>query len=499
MSDIILIDFDAVYWRHWHTMKPEDAAEAPAYSTVRHVRELRAQCDQAIVCVDSPKCWRHELSPGYKSSRKEKPAHAGAQRANALRMLEEQGFKPIKVDGYEADDLIASATEWGVAQGHNVVIATMDKDLHQLVRPTRGSDDADSVGAVSILTLDKGEYRGVDYVRTRYGVGPELLGDWLALVGDSSDTIAGVPGIGDKTATKLLQAYGSILGCLDAARDQTTTMTPAGRSKLLDNQEQLALARRLVTLSSDVKAEWDKHMTSKESEGATMSEESYEEEAPESEERPATIPEAAKSESAVIVEQPRPKQTAALAVREQVTRPSEFALSLEPMTHGECKEVARILCDSRLFQQTFSTPQAVFSAIMLARSHGLGLMQVLMPGMVHNIKGKIAMSAQMIVGLVLRSGKAEYFDCVETTSQKAVFVTRRVGSKRETVLEFTIEEAKAAGYLSKPDSSWQKTPKTMLRHRCETELARLVYPDVVGGLYTPQEFEDAETRPERAA
>jgi hypothetical protein len=182
-----------------------------------------------------------------------------------------------------------------------------------------------------------------------------------------------------------------------------------------------------------------------------------------------------------------------------VTRPSEFALSLEPMTHGECKEVARILCDSRLFQQTFSTPQAVFSAIMLARSHGLGLMQVLMPGMVHNIKGKIAMSAQMIVGLVLRSGKAEYFDCVETTSQKAVFVTRRVGSKRETVLEFTIEEAKAAGYLGKPDSSWQKTPKTMLRHRCETELARLVYPDVVGGLYTPQEFEDAEVRPERAA
>lgn len=498
MSDLILIDFDAVYWRHWHTMKPEDAAEAPAYSTVRHIRELRAQCDQAIVCVDSPRCWRHELSPGYKSSRKEKPAHAGAQRANALRMLEEQGFKPIRVDGYEADDLIASATEWAVALGHNVVIATMDKDLHQLVRPTRGSEDADSVGAVNILTLDKGEYRGVDYVRTRYGIGPELLGDWLALVGDSSDTIAGVPGIGDKTATKLLQAYGSILGCLDAARDQTTTMTPAGRSKLLDNQEQLALARRLVTLSSDVKAEWERHMTSKQSEGATMATEAeYEETAPESEERPA-IPEAAKSEPATAVEQPKPKPTA-LAVREVVARPSEFALSLEPMTHAESRHVAKWLCDSRLFQQTFATQDQVYAAIMLARSHGLPLMQVLMPGMVHSIKGKVSMSAQMIVGLVLRSGKAASWDCIETTSQRAVFATQRVGSKRETTMEFTIEEAKAAGYLGKPDSSWQKTPKTMLRHRCETELARLVYPDVVGGLYTPQEFEDAEARPERAA
>lgn len=504
VSDIILIDFDAIYWRHWHTTKPEDSAEQPAIGAVAHVRRLRATCNHAIVCVDAPRTWRHELSPTYKSSRAEKPPHAIAQRRNAIQMLEEQGFRPLTVAGFESDDVIASACKWALSRTylnngptngkpvHNVIVATMDKDLHQLVGDR-----------VKVLTLDKGEYRGPEYVRERYGIGPELLGDWLALVGDASDTIAGVPGVGPKTATSLLQKYGSLLGILEAARDQTTDMTPRGRSALLDNQAQLALARKLVTLRDDLAIDWASYMTDQSTQGQGAQEAMMEDEdaAPESEERPAA-PEATKSEPKVMVEQARPKpaQTTALAtIQERVVRPTEFALSLEPMTHSESRHVAKWLCDSRLFQQTFATQDQVYAAIMIARSHGLPLMQVLMPGMVHSIKGKISMSAQMIVGLVLRSGKAASWDCIETTSQRAVFATQRVGSKRETQLEFTIEEARAAGYLGKPDSSWQKTPKTMLRHRCETELARLVYPDVVGGLYTPQEFEDAEARPERAA
>jgi len=492
MSDIILIDFDAIYWRHWHTTKPDDSAEQPAIGSVAHVRRLRATCDHAIVCVDAPRTWRHELSPTYKSSRAEKPPHAIAQRKNAIQMLEEQGFKPLTVAGFESDDVIASACRWATSerQALQVLIATMDKDLHQLAGEH-----------VKILTLDKGEYRGPEYVRERYGIGPELLGDWLALVGDTSDTIAGVPGVGPKTATTLLQKYGSISGILDAARDQTTDMTPRGRSALLDNQAQLALARRLVTLRDDLAIDWASYMTDQSAQGEqeTMTEDA----APESKKKPAA-PQPAPSDPQAA-EPPKAAPTA-LATREEYTaqilpaqRPTDFSLSLEPMTLNDAAKLSKTLNDSRLFQASFPTPQAVFAAIMLARAHGLGTMQVLMPGMVHNIKGKIAMSAQMIVGLVLRSGKAEYFDCVETTATKAVFVTKRVGGKHEVRLEFTIEEAKAAGYLAKPDSSWQKKPKTMLRHRCETELARLVYPDVVGGLYTPQEFEDADARPERAA
>ena len=424
-------------------------------------------------------------------------------------MLEEQGFRPLTVAGFESDDVIASACRAlsnkrqysddldREVPVHRIIIATMDKDLHQLV-----ANDEDS--QVRILTLDKGEYRGPEYVRARYGIGPELLGDWLALVGDASDTIAGVPHVGEKTATKLLKQYGSISGILDAARDQTTDMTPRGRSALLDNQAQLALARRLVTLRDELFAtiDWASYMTDQSTQGEqeTMADEP----APESEERPAA-PQPVPSEPQAA-ESPKVAAPTALATREEYTaqilpaqRPTDFSLSLEPMTLNDAAKLSKTLNDSRLFQASFPTPQAVFAAIMLARAHGLGTMQVLMPGMVHNIKGKIAMSAQMIVGLVLRSGKAEYFDCVETTATKAVFVTKRVGGKHEVRLEFTIEEARAAGYLGKPDSSWQKTPKTMLRHRCETELARLVYPDVVGGLYTPQEFEDADARPERAA
>ena len=219
---------------------------------------------------------------------------------------------------------------------------------------------------------------------------------------------------------------------------------------------------------------------------------------PETNTQPAqpTQEEQAPQQTAQIVQfDPTQQQAHAVAI----VRPTEWQQSLEPQTLRDAYAVAKTLSNSRLFSASFSTPDAVFAAILLARAHGVEAMKVLMPGMVHNIKGKLTMSAQMIVGLVLRSGKAEYFECVESTAARAVYVTKRKGGRNEMRLEFTLEEARAAGYLAKQDSSWQKTPKTMLRHRCETELARMAYPDVVGGLYSPEEMLDVDARPERAA
>lgn len=484
---ILLVDFDGLYWRIWHSTKDEDEAEAPARRTVAQIREWARTWEHIAVCHDVGRTWRHELSSLYKANREAKPEHAQAQRRNALEMLEREGFLLWAAEGFEADDVLASAAR--ALAPAKVVIATADKDLHQLVSER-----------VVVLAPD-GNFRGADFVREKFGVGPAQLGDWLALVGDSSDNIAGVDGIGPKWATWLLRSYRDILGVLDAARDETTEIKPKQRQSILESEQKLALAVKLVTLREDVTGiKWgDVHKPRRQaaaphferSEQDMSDEMTDEREAPamvEQQNQPPQEEDAQPTQTAQIVpieQAQQPAQTTALA------RPADWQQSLEPQTIKGAWWLAERLNNSRLFSAAFATPDAMFAAILLARSHGIETMKVLMPGMVHNIKGKLTMSAQMIVGLVLRSGKAEYFECVESTAARAVYVTKRKGGRNEMRLEFTIEEARAAGYLAKQDSSWQKTPKTMLRHRCETELARMAYPDVVGGLYTPDELEES--------
>jgi 5'-3' exonuclease len=491
VPEVLLVDFDALFWRVWHSTKDEDDAEAPARRTVAQIREWSRTWERLAVCHDVGRTWRHELSSVYKANREAKPEHARAQRRNALEMLTREGFLLWAADGFEADDVIASACR--ALAPLRCVVATADKDLHQLVSPR-----------VVVLAPD-GNFRGEEFVREKFGVPPSYLGDWLAIVGDASDNVAGVDGIGPKGATALLQKYGSLLGVIDAARDETTEIKPKARQSLLESEAKLALAVKLVTLREDVTGiEWgDVHKPRRLAE-APHFERSERDMSDETETQKQTTEQT--TDLALAEEPAVPATTAQIvpidhetAARPLAPRPAEWQHSLEPQTIKGAYWLAERLNNSRLFAGAFSTPDQMFAAILLARSHGVETMKVLMPGMVHNIKGKLTMSAQMIVGLVLRSGKAEYFECVESTAARAVYVTKRRGGRNEMRLEFTIEEARAAGYLAKQDSAWQKTPETMLRHRCETELARMAYPDVVGGLYSPEEMIDADARPERAA
>ena len=197
--------------------------------------------------------------------------------------------------------------------------------------------------------------------------------------------------------------------------------------------------------------------------------------APESDTRSApTPPASAKAE----------RPTASAIVRYEPGS-DQWAMQLEPADMRQANWLAHALFDSRLFG--FSNPEGCLAALMLGRSLGLPSMAILRN--VHNVKGKLALHASLIVGLVLKSPLCEYFLCVETTHKRAVYETKRRGAPMETRLEYTIEDATMAG-LSRQDGSWQKTPRTMLRHRCATELARMVYPDLVSGVYAPEELVD---------
>lgn len=503
MRDLLLIDLSSIYHPIWHAMPPDEPASAPHDATVRRVRAMAERVDHVAVCCDAPTNWRKAEYPEYKAQRAARPAEMFIQLERAIDTLKRDGFHVLKVDGYEADDLVATLVEQASReQDVSVTIATADKDLAQLLRysgvciqPTR----LDAEGKVpAVVTRSE--------IEAKFGVKVEQLGDWLALCGDASDNIPGVPKIGAKTATALLVAYGSLDLVLAAARHDDPEMKPALKRQLVDFEAQARLSRRLVELRIDAAvtlADAMKPRVTKSLVNRTVTEEVPEPEEwnhmnVENEEtantQPAPAPEPARL--ALVEAQPEPEPPPARVPQVQRPKPEEttamvrvepgtdaWALALEPQGMRQANWLAEQLFNSRFFG--FSNPEATLSALMLVRSLGLPAMAI---RNVHVIKGKLALHASMIVGLCLKSGLCEYFDVIETTHQKAVFETKRKG-RPPVRLEYTIDDARMAG-LAKQDGAWTKTPRTMLRHRCATELARMVFPDICSGTYSPEELVD---------
>ncbi|WOO41881.1 5'-3' exonuclease [Rubellicoccus peritrichatus] len=201
--------------------------------------------DLVVVFFDEGGSDRHqELLPDYKANRDEMPEALSQQLPYLRQVAELIGFPVVSREGVEADDLIASAARRFTEAGDNVVIVSADKDLGQCVgqsisqllpaptaNPRLGWRRLDSAG-----------------VEKKFGVPPAQVPDYLALVGDVSDNIPGIQGVGPKTATKWLLAHESIDGILENA-DQLTP--PRFREKVAESAELLKLNLKLVTLEFD--------------------------------------------------------------------------------------------------------------------------------------------------------------------------------------------------------------------------------------------------------
>ena len=188
--------------------------------------------------------FRHELYPEYKANRKPMPDDLASQIPWIERLLDALGVPTVSVSGVEADDVLASISTRAAQHDLTCLIATSDKDMAQVVsdriqllRPAgRGVDSAPQ-------RLDPAG------VEEKYGVRPERIVDLLSLVGDSSDNVPGVPGVGAKTAVKLLQEYGTLDGALNAA-DQVKNRRVA--DGLANHRDAAELARRLIRLRVDI-------------------------------------------------------------------------------------------------------------------------------------------------------------------------------------------------------------------------------------------------------
>jgi len=252
MREVYLVDGSAYIYRAYHAIRPLSTSSGLpthavyGFTTIlrRIMREKQPQC-LAVAWDTRGPVFRHKIYPAYKANRPPMPEDLVPQIEYIHKIVDAYNLLSMEHDNKEADDLIASAARRLVGQACRVVIVSGDKDLFQLV-----SD--------SILCWDPMTDRLMDVnaVREKYGVDPEQLLDFMALTGDASDNIPGVPGIGPKTARKLISKYGTLEG-LYAAIDE---MKPSKmKERLIAHRDDAFLSRELIRLcdSVDVPADPD--------------------------------------------------------------------------------------------------------------------------------------------------------------------------------------------------------------------------------------------------
>ncbi|HEU5424792.1 MAG TPA: DNA polymerase I [Nitrolancea sp.] len=252
---IMLVDGHGLAYRAFHAV-PETLATAKGevtnavfgFTSMLLDALRQHQPDYVIVSFDVGRTFRHEAFADYKGTRAPMPGELRHQMKRIHEVLAALNIPVYTREGYEADDVIGTLARMAEAQGMQPLIVTGDSDLLQLV---------DNAAVVVLPGRQRfGEYRTYDRpaVEQRYGFAPERLPDYKALVGDTSDNIPGVPGIGDKTAKGLIAKYPS----LEAMREQLDEITPPrARQALADNFEQALEGRRLATIVRDVPLEVD--------------------------------------------------------------------------------------------------------------------------------------------------------------------------------------------------------------------------------------------------
>ncbi|WP_299194835.1 DNA polymerase I [uncultured Erythrobacter sp.] len=249
---LYLVDGSSYIFRAYHRLPPltdpEGTPVGAVYGYTTMLWKLADDLDAAegpthlaVILDKDSKSFRNDIYPEYKANRPPAPEDLRPQfplirdatRAFSLPCIEEQGL--------EADDLIASYARAAQREGWDVTIVSSDKDLMQLVGEENGAK-------IDMLDTMKSARIYIPEVEEKFGVTPDLVGDVLALMGDSVDNIPGIYGVGPKTASKLIAEHGSLTAALDSAPDMKKSKL---KERLLEGREDAEMSRVLVTLKED--------------------------------------------------------------------------------------------------------------------------------------------------------------------------------------------------------------------------------------------------------
>ena len=255
-EELFLIDGNSLVYRAFFAL-PESIATSTGFPTnaifgfasmlVKILTEHGTK--PTVVVWDAGSSGRKEVYPEYKAQRSSRPDLLREQWPHFEPLVEAFGYTNIRLDGFEADDVIATLAERAREQSIPVVIVTGDRDAFQLIDPE---------GIVKVMATSRGitDTKLYDHpaVIDRYGIAPELIPDFYGLKGDTSDNIPGVPGIGDKTAATLLQTYGDLEGVLGSI-DQISGAKR--KQNLVDHAEDARVSKILATMRRDLPVDLD--------------------------------------------------------------------------------------------------------------------------------------------------------------------------------------------------------------------------------------------------
>ncbi len=251
MPPFVLVDGSYYLFRAFHALPPLTTSTGLTTNAVRGALSAllklirRIQPTHMVVVFDRPEpTFRHKLSPIYKGDRPTMPPELAEQIPYLHAVIKALGIPLLTQAGVEADDLIGTLTKRACREGHHVLISTGDKDMAQLV------DDC-------VLLEDSFRDRVLDTqgVYEKFGVWPKQIIDYLTLMGDASDGIQGIPGVGTKTAAKLLQEYGDIAGIL---ANVDSIKGKVGQN-IRDHADSIPLNHQLASIVCDLPLDMDWH------------------------------------------------------------------------------------------------------------------------------------------------------------------------------------------------------------------------------------------------
>ncbi|EMI4265651.1 DNA polymerase I [Vibrio vulnificus] len=250
-NPLILIDGSSYLYRAFHaypgTMSNGDIPTNAVYGVVNMLRSMMRQfaSDRIAVVFDvKGKTFRDDMYPEYKANRPPMPDDLRCQIEPLHQVIKAMGLPLIVIEGVEADDVIGTLAYQASQQGMPVLISTGDKDMAQLV-----DDNITLINTMTNVVMDR------EGVIEKFGIPPELIIDYLALMGDKVDNIPGVPGVGDKTATALLQGIGGLSKLYDHLDDIAALGFRGSKTmaqKLVDNKDNASLSYQLATIKLDV-------------------------------------------------------------------------------------------------------------------------------------------------------------------------------------------------------------------------------------------------------
>jgi DNA polymerase I len=256
MQEVFLIDGNSLVYRAFFALpesiatstgEPTNAIFGFASMLVKLVTEHGVK--PTIVAWDAGTSGRTEVYPEYKAQRSSRPSLLKTQWPAFEPLVEAFGYRNVRVEGYEADDVLASIAEQSRAAGIQTTIVTGDRDAFQLV---------DEAGIVKVMATARGITDTVLYdhqaVVDRYGIVPALVPDFYGLKGDTSDNIPGVPGIGEKTASELLIRFGTLESVLEHVDEING---PKRRENLVNHADDARISKRLATMNRGVELPFD--------------------------------------------------------------------------------------------------------------------------------------------------------------------------------------------------------------------------------------------------